>query len=210
MCLDQLEVQGTDLRPMYRRDEGHFPGRPFLSLSASVAGRPAGWRWSSLISSEPTGLFFHLRVLTANEEEPRFPIRRLLYSPADSESNHFLSLGKVLGVYLSPALCPRQLGGSNLSEPPPPPFLPHAITLPFESCRMSVLTFRGELFIRWGTRPLCMAEVLKVSCMTSTQKGSVVDVQSVCTSFSGNLIQIDLFKIQCVKKVYTFIICTNF
>ena len=32
VCLDQLEVQGTDLHPMSSRDEGHFPGRPFLSV----------------------------------------------------------------------------------------------------------------------------------------------------------------------------------
>lgn len=33
MCVDQLEVEGTDLHPMYRRDEGHFLGKPFLSFS---------------------------------------------------------------------------------------------------------------------------------------------------------------------------------
>ncbi len=107
MCLDQLEVQRTDLHPMYRRDEGHFPGRPFLSFLFLWL---AGWRWSSLISSEPTGLFFHLHIPSSGRQRRTCShILFLLNSLAGSQPNHFLPLCKVLYLYLSPALCPLQL-----------------------------------------------------------------------------------------------------
>lgn len=70
----------------------------------------AGWRWSSLISSEPTGLFFHLRSpSTHHQRRTYFHILFLFNSLSDSQPNHFLSLDKVLYLYLSPALCPLQL-----------------------------------------------------------------------------------------------------
>lgn len=89
VCLDQSEVQGTDLRPMYRRDEGHFPGRPFLS-SLCFFGWLAGWHWSSLISSEPTGLFLHLHIPSSRRQRrTRFHILFLFNSLADSRPDHF-------------------------------------------------------------------------------------------------------------------------
>lgn len=67
--LDPLKVHGADLHPMTRRDEGHFP-LPCVLPPSPLRQR---WRRSSLISPEPTGLFFHLRIppsLAAEEEAP--------------------------------------------------------------------------------------------------------------------------------------------
>lgn len=141
MCLDQLEVQGTDLRPMYRRDEGHFPGRPFLFLLC-FCGWLAGWHWSSLISSEPTGLFFYLCILSSRRQlRSCFHILFLFNSLADSEANHFPSRCKVLYLYLSPALYPRQrryLTSQSVSHSAPP----YAV-----SCVVSPLYSNTEFFL---------------------------------------------------------------
>jgi len=58
-CVDQSKVEGTDLYPMYRRNEGHFLGRPFLPILC----------FSALLelvqfnSFTACRLFFHLHIL---------------------------------------------------------------------------------------------------------------------------------------------------
>ena len=110
MCVGiSRRCRRTDLRPMYRRDEGHFPGRPFLSFFLFLRLGSAGWRRSSLISSEPTGLFFHLRIpsFPRRQQRAHFHILFLFNSLADSQPNQ--PVRKVPYLYLPPALCPPQL-----------------------------------------------------------------------------------------------------
>lgn len=96
--LDPLKVHGADLHPMTRRDEGHFPGSPFslpcvLPPSCPPTLLRQRWRRSSLISPEPTGLFFHLRIPPSRRRgRSAFHIFCLFKSLAAFQSVHFLPL----------------------------------------------------------------------------------------------------------------------
>lgn len=96
---------------------GHFLFSLFLWL--------AGWRWSSLISPEPTGLFLHLHI-PSSYCQPRalFHIFFLFKSLAAFQPNLLLPLCKVPYLCLSPASTPLQLRNGNflsINHSPHPP-----------------------------------------------------------------------------------------
>lgn len=79
--------------PHIQTDEGYFPARPFFSFPCF--SKLADWRWSSLISPEPTGLFFHLHILSSYCQWRTFlHIFFLFKSVADFHPNHFLLSAK--------------------------------------------------------------------------------------------------------------------
>lgn len=149
MCLDQLEVQGTDLHPMYRRDEGHFPGRPFSLFCVSLVGMLALVQFN----------FSRAHRLVLSPSYPLFslPMKTLLYiffflkSPIVFQPNHFLPLCKVLYLCLSPAFIPLQLRNVtfqsvNHSGPLPP--LSSVLSLPHNTAFFSSLpSFTSQLIL---------------------------------------------------------------
>lgn len=100
----------ADLHPMTERDEGHFPGSPFSLPCVSPPLRLC-WRRSSLISPEPTGLFFHLRIPPSRRRGRRaFHIFCLFRSLAAFQSVHFLPLcRRALSLSWPHLLCPAPL-----------------------------------------------------------------------------------------------------